>query len=710
VCALARCMHGSSATLIARLRALLHTLLLSKIPIHFHKLTYAFFHAHFERFQARLKANLDESNIADDDDDDDEDSDEEDEEGGGVLEEEDVALFPLFDSCYDNLRNLKLIKVTEKMYSELLFARIEERITAKCKGNFATRYLGKVIEWVHTAVLPWLHHLLSPPHQHHQHQHRQPATPLPGRKEVEAKTYGDDDSYLQWRSRLLFSVYHRFAELRISEFFDIIVDFPDSEAAIVDLKECVAHIAHQQELVHSLQSSLEKRLLQPGANTADIITTYIATIRSLRLLDPTGVLLEAVATPIRHYLKARPDSVRKIVEGLSCDGTDGTRSELRAELEASPDGNTHDADDSDAEEETGGDPMAWQPDPLEADPTKTSSSRRSADIISTFLGIFGKGGTELFVHEYRELLGDKLITRDTYNTDRDVALLELLKLRFGEAALHECEVMLKDMAESKRVNANIQEVLAGKMQDEASKELGAVMETTIISQEFWPNLEKGEEEFKPPAPVEKLLKQYAATYEHLKNPREIKWVPNLGVVDIELELEDRTLELQVTPVQATIVYAFEDQPVWKLNELATHMGVEPSFVRKHINFWVNRGVLREATDDNGVEYRLIETVTKEDAMFVHRGGDFADDVAQQKEGFTESQEVAIRSYVVGMMQNFKALPLSRIHNMLGFFNDNKFYYPSSPETEKLLSTLLNTMVEGGVLEQEDGLYSKATVV
>lgn len=50
-----------------------------------------------------------------------------------------------------------------------------------------------------------------------------------------------------------------------------------------------------------------------GANTSDIITQYISTIRSLRLLDPSGVTLEAVGGDIRAYLSERPDTVRCIV-------------------------------------------------------------------------------------------------------------------------------------------------------------------------------------------------------------------------------------------------------------------------------------------------------------------------------------------------------------------------------------------------------------
>ena len=37
-------------------------------------------------------------------------------------------------------------------------------------------------------------------------------------------------------------------------------------------------------------------------------------------------------------------------------------------------------------------------------------------------------------------------------TEKEIRNLELLKLRFGEAPLHQCEVMLKDVGDSKRIN------------------------------------------------------------------------------------------------------------------------------------------------------------------------------------------------------------------------------------------------------------------
>lgn len=68
----------------------------------------------------------------------------------------------------------------------------------------------------------------------------------------------------------------------------------------------------------------------------------------------------------------------------------------------------------------------WEPDPVEADPSRTSKSRRLMDIISMLVGIYGS--KELFVNEYRVMLAEKLLNKTDYDTDRDIRTLELLKV------------------------------------------------------------------------------------------------------------------------------------------------------------------------------------------------------------------------------------------------------------------------------------------
>ena len=56
----------------------------------------------------------------------------------------------------------------------------------------------------------------------------------------------------------------------------------------------------------------------------------------------------------------------------------------------------------DSEDDGDGDPSTmgenWTPDPIEADPRKTSRSRRSNDILSMLVHIYGS--KELFVKEF----------------------------------------------------------------------------------------------------------------------------------------------------------------------------------------------------------------------------------------------------------------------------------------------------------------------
>lgn len=77
-------------------------------------------------------------------------------------------------------------------------------------------------------------------------------------------------------------------------------EYPDSDPAVEDLKICLQKTDLRQFLVQKLQRALETRLLHPGVNTPDILTAYIAAIKALRQLDPTGVLLEQVTLPVRY--------------------------------------------------------------------------------------------------------------------------------------------------------------------------------------------------------------------------------------------------------------------------------------------------------------------------------------------------------------------------------------------------------------------------
>ena len=66
------------------------------------------------------------------------------------------------------------------------------------------------------------------------------------------------------KGRLYHYLYTVYADIRIEQLFNIIVEYPDSEPALVDLKVCLSKTDRRAKLVTLLRSALETRLLHPG--------------------------------------------------------------------------------------------------------------------------------------------------------------------------------------------------------------------------------------------------------------------------------------------------------------------------------------------------------------------------------------------------------------------------------------------------------------
>lgn len=70
-----------------------------------------------------------------------------------------------------------------------------------------------------------------------------------------------------FKGRLLHFMYETFAKTHIDQLFNIIIEFPESEPAILDLKVCLEKTDLRGTLVTSLKTALETRLLHPGFKT-----------------------------------------------------------------------------------------------------------------------------------------------------------------------------------------------------------------------------------------------------------------------------------------------------------------------------------------------------------------------------------------------------------------------------------------------------------
>ncbi|XP_023256898.1 anaphase-promoting complex subunit 2 [Seriola lalandi dorsalis] len=556
------------------------------------------------------------------------------------------------------LSKLQLLEwVSSEAVTSILHKLIEQRMEQHCRGEYECSFLLEFQEWLEL-VLGWLSKVFASEADTEGPVPAPSIPSVPSTPSAPSIQAGQPTSPIlkQWRCHMHQFFCRIYVNMRIEELFSIIRDFPESKAAIEDLKFCLERTNQRQQLLTSLKSAFESRLLHPGVHTSDILTVYISAIKALRELDPSMVILQVACQPIRKYLRTREDTVRQIVAGLTGDAEGCT--DLASELSRG-DPVTLEMQDSDEE---GNHPEDWTPDPTDAVPDKMGSKRRSSDIISLLVSIYGS--KDIFIDEYRAVLADRLLHQLNYNTAREIRNVELLKLRFGESHMHYCEVMLKDMADSRRINSNIREE-ESRLSEEEQPPLS--LSAIILSSEFWPQLK--EEKLELPPLVCQAMEAYTHRYEKLKAMRTLSWKPHMGSVTLDVELEDRTLtNLNVTPIHAAIILHFQEKSSWTLEELSMKLGAPKELVHRKLALWQQHGVLRE---EAGGRYYVVETGSSKEKM--ERGVMLIDSDEERDSNTTtqsEQREEKLQlfwAYIQAMLTNLDTMTLERIHSMLRMF-------------------------------------------
>lgn len=517
----------------------------------------------------------------------------------------------------------------------------------------------------------------------------------------------------KWRDTLRSFVYEELAKLHTSALFNLVIDYPDSLPTLLDLRECLQYTDGYTPLVDTFGTAIKTRLLHPGAATTDILQHYTSTIRALQHVDPSGAVLDAVSAPLREYLRTRKDAIRCIITLLTEDGDGSENASFLAELAAANEeswqGNGSTDEDFcklDADEKALVEATKWQPGPLAVAPLQLSGGvSHSMDVISLLVNIYGT--KELFVSEYKSMLADRLLARTDFDADRDVRTLELLKLRFGDAALHAAEVMLRDMADSKRINTNVQTISntstpLKRVQDSLVPLQG--LGVTIVSQLFWPPMQQ--EEFTLPREVQAMLRTFGHKYHAIKAPRVLQWKPNLGSVELTLTIGATSLDFWVSPMLATLILSFQKQSEWTAKELADELNVSTDVIRKKMLFWLNQGIVstdNTSRDGSNIVYRRNEELQK--GLGMHDGdatGTALMDDIDGERGQESDAMAHLEPFVIGMLTNFDSLPLDRIHNMLKMFATD----PPYNRTIEQLSSFMSKLSTEDKVVLEGGLYKR----
>ncbi|KAN0087485.1 Cullin homology [Tylopilus felleus] len=554
-------------------------------------------------------------------------------------------------SLWQAFETLSLIERYETLIASVGYEYIEAHVLQTCAGSWAEPMLANLRGWMIQKIVPWM------------------VWPF-----ARGATSADEAKTMMQGvgSRFDFHMHKTLCDLRTREIFDIIVDFPDSVGALQDLKECLQRVDQRADLVHSIRQANRKRLLHPGADTKDILLSYVSTIKCLRIVDPAGVLLFKVADPIRRYLRDRPDAIRCIVASLVGDGESG---------DSLVDDNEPIQPLQQPEIENYADPE-WTPEPIDAGPDFRAS--KTSDIISTIVSIYDS--KDLFIKELQVLLAQRLLAIKDGNFDRERRNIEILKIRFGESALQVCEVMLRDMTDSRRIDQHVQ------------SQRPSVVHPTIISRHFWPALETSS--IVMPGQFQEAQEQYAKEFTTFKPDKTLCWLPHLGRVQLELEFDDRTVNADVPPLEAAFIELFSEKDTWTVDELISRVGsVSRTAALKALATWVDMRVLKE---DSEHVFKLLSVEeeptpgTKTTIPKLATGEDELAPMMSVQQQQAEQMKVYWK-FIEGMLTNLGSLPLDRIQTMLRLA-------PGYNRTIEQLASFMEAAKREGLATVKDGMW------
>jgi anaphase-promoting complex subunit 2 len=280
-----------------------------------------------------------------------------------------------------------------------------------------------------------------------------------------------------YKSKFINYIKKHFIDIKINKFFEIISNYPDSNQTIYDIKYCFSNF-NKNKFINTIKNQLENRLLTPGISTRLIIEIFIRIIKIMKTIESSGYLLEKISKPIKEYLRNRKDTMQWIVTTILSEDDNNLIEDMSKAYVRNIQSLDYDYMSSDDE------PENWEPirNIKEINNTNNNNNinnnnisetkKNKSDIISTLVNVFGS--PEKFMEQYKRMLSERKVTNNKFSIENEIKNLELLKIKFGENLLNSCDVIIKDIKESKKLNSN-----------ELKNNL---IDCLIINKNYWPFL------------------------------------------------------------------------------------------------------------------------------------------------------------------------------------------------------------------------------
>jgi anaphase-promoting complex subunit 2 len=311
-----------------------------------------------------------------------------------------------------------------------------------------------------------------------------------------------------------------------------------------------------------------------GASTSDIVTQYINAIQALNIVDESGGLTRAVSPPIQQYLTTRSDLLDTIVNRILEDDN------LVAAANAAQKPNDDDVlRDPAVQKEMD---LSWSPEPLHSHIRDLQSLIRDAsdsDALALLLNVYGSLAS--FVTQLEKEIARRVETSPAFAFDNEVRAVELLKKRFGSQSFLNCEVILRDVADSKRFAVTVE---------------AGIVQPLVVSELYWPALSS--DFLRLPEEVDREIERYTEEFERYKHPRKLKWFPTAGSVELELSFDnDETMEISVSPVAASVALLANRMEAVTVEIACEELEISRQAAEAAFLFWTQNNVFLRDGDD-----------------------------------------------------------------------------------------------------------------
>lgn len=130
-------------------------------------------------------------------------------------------------------------------------------------------------------------------------------------------------------------------------------------------------------------------------------------------------------------------------------------------------------------------------------------------------------------------------------------------MRFGENALQNCNVIVKDFKESKKIDRDIHKT-KGKNHNNGGEFSLEQMNCLAVSKGYWPiNYDNTTSSFELPDSMKPVFEEYAQAFNRLKVMRKIQYHNSLGHANLTLTFKNGSFDFKCLPIHAVIINYFD---------------------------------------------------------------------------------------------------------------------------------------------------------